>query len=74
MEHGPFTGSRWRDPLRGQQLFRTSDLEEARHSVTRVFSPHSLQILGRKQLLDASMCHASLGNVSLNRLAVSRTI
>ena len=53
--------------LAGHRLFRSSDLDETRHRVTRVFSAHRLRPLDDTPL-DAEMCRVSLGRISLNLL------
>lgn len=50
------------------RLFHSRDLDETRSSVGRVFKPHDLGVLGRRQELDAFMDHLPLGNASINRL------
>ncbi|TFL09346.1 AraC family transcriptional regulator [Pusillimonas caeni] len=52
-------------PLR---LFHSHDLDETRSTVGRVFKPHDLGVLGRRQKLDAFMDHLPLGRASINRL------
>lgn len=50
------------------RLFQSHDLDETRSSVGRVFKPHDLGVVGRRQKLDAFMDHLSLGKASINRL------
>lgn len=50
------------------RLFHSRDLDETRSSVGRVFKPHDLGVLGKRQQLDAFMDHLPLGNASINRL------
>lgn len=50
------------------RLFQSHDLDETRSSVGRVFKPHDLGVLGRRQKLDAFMDHLALGKASINRL------
>ena len=50
------------------RLFHSRDLDETRSTVGRVFKPHDLGVLGRRQKLDAFMDHLPLGNASVNRL------
>lgn len=50
------------------RLFHSHDLDETRSTVGRVFKPHDLDVLGRRQKLDAFMDHLPLGSASINRL------
>ena len=50
------------------RLFHSHDLDETRSTVGRVFKPHDLDVLGRRQKLDAFMDHLPLGKASINRL------
>jgi len=50
------------------RLFHSHDLDETRSTVSRVFKPHDLDVLGRRQKLDAFMDHLPLGKASINRL------
>ncbi len=54
--------------LASYRLFHSSDLEETRDTVGRIFKPHALGVKGRQQKLDAEMDHLSLGSASINRL------
>jgi AraC-like DNA-binding protein len=51
------------------RLFDTTDIEEARNVCGRVFSPHSLAVIGAGQALSARMDHLRIGPMSLNRLS-----
>ncbi len=53
-------------PLEGHQLFHTTDLDDARDKVGKIFSPHLLDMIGRDRDLDARMCSKRLGDTSLN--------
>lgn len=58
-------------PTRGPapaRLFHSRDLDETRSLVARIFKPHDLGVLGRRQTLDAVMDHMPLGQASINRL------
>ena len=61
------------DFARGR-LYRTDDVEEARQLCGRVFTPHDLKVVGRRQHLQASMDHLRLGRISLNRLSWGATV
>lgn len=50
------------------RLFQSRDLDETRSTVARVFKPHDLGVVGRRQKLDAFMDHLPLGGASINRL------
>ncbi|MGE4124407.1 MAG: AraC family transcriptional regulator [Pusillimonas sp.] len=54
--------------LASYRLFHSSDLEETRNTVGRIFKPHELGVRGQRQKLDAEMDHLSLGSASINRL------
>lgn len=54
--------------LASHRLFHSSDLDETRDTVGRIFKPHELGVKGRRQRLDAEMDHLALGNASINRL------
>ena len=54
--------------LASYRLFHSSDLDETRDTVGRIFKPHALGVKGRQQKLDAEMDHLSLGSASINRL------
>lgn len=56
------------DTTRAVRLFHSHDLDETRSTVGRVFKPHDLGVLGRRQKLDAFMDHLPLGKASVNRL------
>lgn len=63
-----------RDLLSGHSLFETRDPEEARDRVAAVFCPHELKIVGCGGQVEASMRHAPLRRVSLNRLGYGQTV
>lgn len=63
-----------RQPLGSYAILRTRDLDEARHRVAGVFSPHELRISHQGDRLDTQMCHAPLGGVSINRLRYGATV
>jgi AraC-like DNA-binding protein len=54
--------------LAAHRLFHSSDLDETRDTVGRIFKPHELSVRGKRQRLDAEMDHISLGGASINRL------
>lgn len=56
------------------RLFQSSDLDETRCTVARVFKPHALGVLGPRQKLDAFMDHLALGNASINRLCYGANV
>ncbi|GLZ81943.1 transcriptional regulator [Actinorhabdospora filicis] len=53
-------------PLSDYRLFRTSDVDEAREEVARVFCDHQLIPLGRTALLDAAQHSVRLRQVGFN--------
>ena len=55
-------------------ILRTRDLDEATSRVSCVLSPHELSIARQGDHLDAEMCHAPLGGVSINRLRYGATV
>ena len=55
-------------------LFESTDLDETREWVSRVFCPHRLEIVGQRERLDARMYHASIGGVSLNRIEYGASV
>lgn len=63
-----------RRALHAYSILRTADLDEACRRVTQVLSPHDLRIVRRAHRLDAHMCHAPLGGVSINRLRYGATV
>lgn len=51
-------------------VLRSSDLDETREHIARIYKPHDLTVLGKHQRVRARMHHRALGpSVSLNRLA-----
>lgn len=54
--------------LQSHQLFHTSNIDDARARVTKVFSAHDLRLLHTDEIVDSHMYHVSLGAISLNRL------
>jgi len=57
------------EPLSRHRIFHTTDLDEARDLVTKVYAPHELSYAGQPgSQLDTSMSHVPLGEISLNRL------
>ena len=54
--------------LASYRLFQSSDLDETRSSVGRIFKPHELGVRGTQQNLNAQMDHLALGKASINRL------
>lgn len=56
------------------RLFHSHDLDETRSTVSRVFKPHTLGVLGRRQKLDAFMDHLALGKASINRLCYGANV
>lgn len=62
------------DPLHAYTVLCTADLDEARHGVSRIFSPHELGVAGAGERLDTRMHHVSLGAVSINRLSYGATV
>jgi AraC-like DNA-binding protein len=50
------------------RLFDTTDLDEARQLTEKVFSPHSIKVVGSGQRLRCRMEHLPLGRLSLSRL------
>lgn len=63
-----------RDALHAYSLLHTSDLDEARAGVARVLSPHELRMSRSSECLDARLCHAPIGAVSINRLRYGATV
>lgn len=61
-------------PLTRYPLFHSSDLDEVRDRVAGIFCPHDLKVTGRNHHIDASMHHAPIGGVSLNRLRYGATV
>lgn len=55
-------------PLAAHRLFRSSDLDETRESVARIFCPHRLEIVGRGRF-DAMQHHLRGESLSLNYIA-----
>ncbi len=49
-------------------LFESTDLDETRQYVSRIFCDHRLEIVGKHQKLHAQMYHTRIGSISLNRL------
>jgi len=60
-------------PLHAHQLFHSSDLDEARESVSRFFCPHRLEIIGKGQL-NARHHHLSGRSISLNYVEYGTTV
>jgi len=57
------------EPLSRHRIFHTTDLDEARDLVTKVYAPHDLTYAGQSgRRLDTTMSHVRLGEISLNRL------
>ncbi len=56
------------------RLFQSSDLEETRDTVARIFKPHRLGVKGQRQKLDADMDHLALGTASINRLRYGASV
>lgn len=51
-------------------VLQSSDLDETRDHIARIYKPHDLAVLGARQRVSARMHHRALGpSVSLNRLA-----
>ena len=51
-------------------VLQSSDLDETRDHIARIYKPHDLTVLGARQRVSARMHHRALGPaVSLNRLA-----
>lgn len=51
-------------------VLQSSDLDETRDHIARIYKPHDLTVLGARQRVSARMHHRALGpSVSLNRLA-----
>jgi len=63
-----------RDALHAFSLLHTRDLDEARAGVARVLSPHELRMSRSSDRLDAQLCHAPIGAVSINRLRYGATV
>lgn len=61
-------------PLARYPLFASSDLDEVRERVADIFCPHDLRIIGRNHRIGASMHHAPIGGISLNRLRYGATV
>lgn len=67
----------WLDPAAPQgqawaplAVIHSSDLDETRDHIARIYKPHDLTVLGQRQRVHARMHHRALGpSVSLNRLA-----
>lgn len=55
-------------------LFESSDLDEVRERVAGIFCPHDLRVTGRNHRVSASMHHAPVGGISLNRLRYGATV
>jgi AraC-like DNA-binding protein len=57
------------EPLSRHRIFHTTDMDEARNLVAKVYAPHDLNYAGQPgKQLDTSMSHVPLGQISLNRL------
>ncbi|MHB1468962.1 MAG: AraC family transcriptional regulator [Solirubrobacteraceae bacterium] len=56
-------------PLAGHELFHTSDLDEAREQVSRIFCPHRLELVAGHGALDARQNAARLRDVGLSYLS-----
>lgn len=52
-------------PLSGFPEFSSRDLEEVRHHIGALFTPHHLKVVGGGQRLDASVRAVQLGEISL---------
>ena len=63
-----------RNALHAYSILHTSDLDEARDGVSRVFSPHGLKVASVEHRLDTHLCHAPMGAVSINRLRYGATV
>lgn len=55
-------------------LFHTTDLDEARDTVAKVFCPHELKVTRPHEQFDTHMHHVPIGRVSLNRLQYGATV
>lgn len=62
------------DLLSRHSLFETTDPDEARARVAEIFCPHELMVTGRGRHVAASMRHAAIRGVSLNRLRYGATV
>lgn len=74
MTHALMTALGRRDPLSRFSLFHTTDLDDARERVAKVFCSHDLKVAGRGNQVDTSMQHAPIRGVSLNRLRYGPTV
>ncbi len=63
-----------RNALHAYSILHTSDLDEARDGVSRVFSPHELTVVSAERRLDTCLSHAPMGAVSINRLRYGATV
>lgn len=54
--------------LANHQLFRTSDLDEAKDQVSRVFCNHGLRTVGRDQHIDAEMYYRKIRGIGIGRM------
>lgn len=57
-----------------RQIFQTRDPKEAHELVSKVFCPHTMQIIGSGSSLNASMSQVPFGGVSLNRINYGTTV
>jgi AraC-like DNA-binding protein len=67
-------GSAWGLPLARYELFRSCDPNHVRDEVSRVWTPHTLRVLGADSRLDARMHYARLRDLSVSALRYGGTV
>jgi len=55
-------------------LFRTTELDEARRRVSQVFCDHNLNIVGRKQTIDAELCYRRIRGLVMGRMRYGASV
>lgn len=74
MTHARFLDAERSHALGSYALFQTHNIEEARKRVAKVFCPHQVRLLSDGNVLNSSMSHVHLGDISLNRLAYGASV
>lgn len=72
--HLAFSASAHKAAFARHRLFQTSELDEAREKVARVFCDHRLQVTGRQQRLDTEMCFRQIGGIGIGRMRYGASV
>lgn len=60
--------------LANSLLFRTSDLDEARDRVSRVFCSHRLEVVGERRRIGVEMYYRKIGGIGIGRMRYGASV